>query len=445
MSADINNLGAGSAGSNFIQGPASINAPSQAAGEKQSPLSKSTIQQSEIEALVSMLAAGFPYLPPPQSIASNFNDLSGTGSVSGVTAAGVTAAAITTLGMQTEQTKNDIITTMWKSFQEGVDEMAKRSKEEYEKKWTIDADKGGPKGAAEYFAFLMAVSANQRSDEINNVSGGTALAVQMQGAFNNWMVAPVQPGDSAALNGITGNSPAYPSSAFIAGSLIVGNDMIRQGIGGVSHEMGVQLSISPVADALQAVGPTSGLPADSQAAAAMIAALLGSGSALKTTNDTIAQGAANGQPPQGLDFAVNYAQNIMSIVTHNVQADEALPPERADQNRMVRLMLATMALNMVYRAGYGGMAGTEIRDILNPNNPTALANIDPSIKGIITQLRTAILNNLPEDEAGTLASIADYVDQKNSVESMLSDTNLLTGILTENQTINNQQLGTTSV
>ena len=372
-----------------------------------SPLSASSIQKSELEALVQLMSANFPILIPPISSPSG-----SSGSIS-------SSSSIAAADVVFDQTKSDIINKMWDSYIEQLRQIADRMKEEDIKKETVDATKNGPKSSTEYFTYLMSVSASRRADETGESNG---VSPQFAIAFNQWLVNPVTSGNNMAAWGVG----AYPSAAFVVGAVAANPDAIRTAIGADSSVLGVQLSSSPVADALLAIGPTSGLPGDYQAAAALVAALLYQGALAKATVDTVA--ASGGKPLQDLNFALNYAQQTMAIVTKNIGAEDPTNPHRAGQNNMVRLMLSAMALNMVYRAAYGGMQGNDMVSVLAGNT----ADIPDHVRNIVDQLAGLVNFYMPKDagaRASTLAALMEYVDSKDSVDSMLETSRLYTSFL----------------
>lgn len=393
--------------------------------QKGSSLFISTIQKSELDALVAMLAAGFPLLPLPGITATNIRDLN-TLAVGGVSRSEIE--------MQIEQTKNNIINSMWDSFLKTLHEISERAKKEDILRWTSNADRGGPKSASEYYAFLMSVSSSQKAEELSG--GESALASQFNTTFHTWMVAPIQ---SNTLTTDAVSNKGYPDSSFVAGCVACSSDVVRTAIGSISPALGYQLSVSPIADAVYAVGPTSGLPADYQAAAALVAALLNGGAMYKATSDTINKAASTSQPPQDLDFAINYAQNIKAIVTHKLDDSQSVNPQRAGQNNMIRLTLSVMALNMLYRAAYGGMTSKEFASVLQGNT----GDIPGTIKPLIDHLASLINSYLPSDPSArseSLVSLYAYVDGKNSVDSMLSTTRMLKELLGTDD-INGKRIG----
>lgn len=376
-------------------------------------ISVSSIQKSEMEVAALLMASQFPGLIPPSG-------------VSGVDS----AHAAILISISVDKMKNDIITSMWDNFQKSVDELAERAKKDDIKHWMEKVSQNGPKSATEYQAYILALSATARADEItppDSAASQSALSVQFSNAFNQWIAIPSSD-PSMAVNG----PGKYPDPSFIAGTVASNSDAIRDSIGAVGLATGVQMSVSPVADALAAVGPASGLPADYQAAAALVAALLNGGAVYKATADAIEESARSGKPPQDLEFALNYAQNILAIVSHNVEKETPADPHQSGRNQMIRLMLSVMALNLVYRAAYGGMeGGKEFADLLEEGGTN---DLNPAIKPTIQKLVAQIQSFLPTDpaeRANVIASLSEYIDSKDSVDSMLSTTRMFAASLGE--------------
>jgi hypothetical protein len=327
----------------------------------------------------------------------------GTGGVS-------TAQGVLALDVSVEARKNDIISKMWDSYIENLREIADRIKKEDIRRETVDVGKNGLQSGAEYFSSLMALSANSLTGQFNNT-------------YNQWLVNPIDSGSSTPIIGLTNGG--YPDASFIAGCVACNPDAIRNAVGGAA--LGVQLSTSPIADALFAVGPTSGLPGDYQAAAALVAALLNGGAVYKATADTMVN-PTGAQPQYDLNFAASYAKNVMAIVTKNIGAGDPLDPHRASQSNMIRLMLSAMALNMVYRAAYGGMQGKEFGSLLAGNT----ADLPEQIKGLVEQLVGLVNYYLPTDPKSreeTIAGLMEYVDSKDSVDSMLQTSHMFASFL----------------
>lgn len=388
---------------------AGTNASLPMSGAKSSPLSASSIQESELRALELSIVANIPILIQPTASGNT------TSAVSSAQLAGVSE-------MSAEAKKNDIISKMWDSYLDSIRQIAERSKKEDLTRETVDAAKPGTKSATEYFTYLMALSATARADEI----GANSLTTQFTATYNQWIVSPVDQGANTAVVGTS--SGLYPASSFMAGCVASSPDAIRSAIGASSPLLDVQLSSSPVADALFAIGPTSGLPGDYQAAAALVAALLNGGAVYKATADTVIT-SGGAKPQYDLNFATNYAKNIMAIVTKGIGEEDPTDPQRNSQSNMVRLMLSVMALNMVYRAAYGGMQSKEFDQLLAGNT----GDLPSEIKGVIEQLVglvNAYLPKNPKTRSETIARLMDYVDSKDSVDSMLETSRIFTSSLT---------------
>lgn len=382
----------------------------------------STLKKSELEAIILELLAGSPMLQPPHSNATNLQDLVSnalTGSVDATT-------ALAALGSKWEQTKNDIISTMWDTYLAALHKKDDEKKAEYIKHWTEDINKGGPKSAAEYYAYLMSLPQTQKIDEISDPQNG-ALAAQFT-AVNNWLIKPSETGNAIepASNVTAGQASAgYPDSRFIVGALIVSQDVVREAIGATTQS----ISLNPVADALFALGPSSGLPMDSQSAVALVAALLNGGAVYKANSDTVEQAAKNNQLPQDVNFAINYAKNILAIVTHNVQEDQGTAPDEFSQNRLVRLLLSTMALSVLYRSVFHGLTNEERNDVIGGNT----SSLPQEVRELFEQLTAEINSVLPQDPASReamLGMVYSFVDQNRSVDSLFGTTRILKQLLT---------------
>lgn len=397
----------------------------------------STIQKTDQQLLEELfLAMQFPGLYPPNMI-KDFAEIVSTGgtqSIDGIN----NGAAIAHLQMAYEQTKHDIISSIWESFAKSVQELEQLSKEAYIKKWVLEVAKDGPKSSTEYFAYLLALSASNRAEELSKSgdTGQSALSVQFKTSFDQWFNIP---GNEAVVT----TGAIDPS--FKIGTLASNLDVMDQAIALVGVFGVPQMSVSPLADALTAVGPNSGLPVDTQAAGALIAALLYTGARNKADVETLEDAASKVQPPQDMDFALNFAKNILAIVSHNLEGESTASKDQAGQHQMIRLMLSVMALNLVYRAGYGGMEGTKEFAALLEKGGTD--NIDSAIKPTIDRLIEQIKNFLPSDEPARsqmISSLSEYIDSKDSTESMLSTSRMFAASLNARPDIYGGRLGATS-
>lgn len=416
MSTDVTGFGgtSGSGGSIPIGSTGGVSgSPSQAVNDEQY---LNTLSKSEVEAILLMLAAQFPILMAPKS------EGAASEGVSGVSSANKGFAAIQSTIMETQ---NQIISDMWDSYIKNIREQYDLAKEKAEKddivrQYQQDGNKNRPMSSGEYMTYLLSVSINQRFDEINSSSTDNALSVQFNAAFKDWIVDPAAKTDPSVAAG------NYPKAEFVVGAIASNPDSVRQAIGAGTAE-NPQLSVSPVADALVALGPVSALPADYQAAAALVAALLNGGAVGKATQETIEGAVKGGQPPRDVEFAMNYAKNILSIVTHDVGKGDAMSEDR---NRLIKLMLTSMALNMLYRSAFHGMNAQEFIGLLNGDE--IKGEIPQEIKDMFSQLVSQINGYLPKGGAERevlLAQLGNYVDSKDSIDSMLDTTKLFVAMM----------------
>ncbi len=359
----------------------------------------SSIGISEQELIALLLMPGYAILPQPTT-------------TSGETDAKTTVASV-------ENTKAQIVNWMWQTFSDGLEQIAKTAKQDAAKHEIEESQRKSEDIKRSYLKQEILKSASN-PDSVNSTK--SKLQVIFDHTFLQWL----NPANGVA---VLPNMTTYPSTGFIAGATAVSLDVVRNAVGAVSNETGSQLSVSPIADALQAVGPSSGLPGDYQAATALVAAILYNGSVLRATFDTLQEANASNKPPEDLQFAMNYAKNIIAIVTFNIEQNQpSNNPLEAKQNRLMRLMLSMMAINMVYRLAYGGMTGKEFVALLNGET----ANLTADVKATLTQLSDLVNSFLPQDPAGRSASIAElaaYIDNKNPVQEMLKTTSLLAAIL----------------
>lgn len=417
MSGQTDISGFGTQGSQITTGTTDIGATPQT-GTAGPNTNVSTLSPSELKKLEEALfLAAFPFLQPPNNSIITYQDPGKSDGAGPVT----NATVITSFSMQIDQMSHDIIMDMWEKFAKTLDEIAKRRVEEDKKKWGEDADKAGPKSAGEYNAYLLSLTTTQRAAE-TGPTGDSGLNLQFKSSYDQWIANPVT---SGAINPTGG----FPDASFLRGAVASSPDVVSQTIGTVDTATGVQLSVSPVADALFALGPVSALPADTQLAAAMIAALLYNGAANKANNDALADASRQSQPVATLDFAINYAKNILAIVTHEAKGGEG----SNGQNRLIKLMLATMALTLLHRGVFKGAAAEDIESLIRSNGADIeKSDIPADIKELFKNLAVTVNELLNEDPAtreAMIAQMAQYADTKDPAESMVKSTKLLSAML----------------
>ncbi|MBA3816682.1 MAG: hypothetical protein H0X29_09245 [Parachlamydiaceae bacterium] len=318
---------------------------------------------------------------------------------------------------QVEQTKKTIISSIWGNYSKNLSEFSERMQGSDIQTWIKEVIENGTESPTEYYAFILAQSSMQ------NIDGKNALIERFSQAFNQWII---EPNKQVHLSGKVTDID-YPSSSFIAGCMVCGVDIVRDAIKNTSNVFQHQLRDNPIADVLFAAAPSMMLSPDYQSAAALIVALLNNGAVYKATEDALKKGKEEGSPPRDLDFAIKYARQIIAIVTHK-GASNSEHKEIQERDRLVRLMLTVMALNMLYRSAYGGMTGEEFGAILKGETN----DIHERIKSLIEQLSFLIKANLPAAEKvreETVLKLMDYVDSKDSIDSMLQSTRILATLL----------------
>ena len=380
---------------------------------------------------VAMLMAGVPMLPPPSDVSNSPNSNSLAAQEAAQNSPNSTQADITKLQNRIMRMENDVINASWDAFMKSLRDTEERTKKEALQR-EIEATNiaGVPKYSVEEAAFLAGLSLGKREEKVA-ADDNTGLIGIVQSTYNTWIAVPINNPEKVEGSGnleAGDGTKRYPDPSFIAAALVSSLSVVALTIGSVNNPIGFQMSVSPVADALSSIGPVSGLPGDYQSAIALIASLLNNGAVYKATTETVLQSAAKGRPPRDLDFALNYTKNIIAIVTHRVGGADPTNKMRAAQNQLIRLMLSTMALNLLYRAAYGGATGEEFEAVLNGE-----ANDLPEMIRPQAQMLAALINSYlptdPKERAAMVACLMDYVDSKDSVDSMLETTRLFKGFL----------------
>jgi hypothetical protein len=369
-------------------------------------IEESTLSPSEIEMLVSLIAINSPQLSQP--VAGN-----------SMTVGSIDDKTVVKLQLKAAEIKHDIITSMWDAFLVNLHEIADRAKKDDEAKALLErVERGIPVSGGEYYSYLLTLAASSRADELDGVDDGQDTLTQ---TFQRWLVDPTDQSGGAMINPFAVNPLGYPSLDFVASVMMLSPDIFK------GPSTGSDISLSPVADAIAACGPTSGLPTDTQAAAALIAALLNGGAVSYANAQVVNKAEESQEVPKDLDFAINYAKSIAQIVSQMIPRMEDADTAAGQTDRMIAITLIAMAINMVYRGLYGGMTGQEFTELRN--HPE---KIPKEIKATLDQLMKLLDQVLPKDpveRAETLAAIEEYIDNKPSVEDMLSTTKLYSSYL----------------
>lgn len=324
--------------------------------------------------------------------------------------------------MQNEKTQDSIINSMWQTYNRNLIEFSSRMRGDDITQWLQGVKLNDAKSPTEYYAIMLALSSTKDSQDTPH---SNPLLASFAQSFDAWII---KPNTSLKREGTPAIAQAYPSSSFLAGCVICGADMLHD----ITRDTGIEFSLkshdSPIADIIFALGPLSNLSMDQQAAAALIAALLSNGAAYQATDDTLNKSKDKKSLPNDLDFAINYAKNIIAIVTYKPAREEHLNPTETDQRRIVRLMLSVMALKLLYRAAYGSITGEEFAGLLKGETQDIIDKIKPLIGKLIELIKA----NFPTNEktrANIILKLMDYMDAHDSIDSVLQSTRILSHLL----------------
>jgi hypothetical protein len=335
-----------------------------------------SVAQSEMAAIIALLAAWHPILIPPNDTASHKKVV------------GLDVAAST---LNIAKQENDVITSSWETYLtmlKQLDEQHKASRELHDKEdVTIKSDISGK---------LEAV--------VNGVK--------------QWVVDPSQ---TIPVDGVS----AGLSSAFLA-SLAASNVDI---IAGSTAQAALQdlTSNNPILDNLTTPG-TPSVNRDAIFAAEVVASLYYSTFIQQTTLQTVQQAAPVVKPGNDSQFAINFANNVLAISTLKVQGDDPADNKSdQDRNKLIRVQLYTMALNLIYRTQFDGMTGKELLGLIQSNNLQVPEGINPKSPEWIATLNliNALKTILPGVSPSVLQEMMDYVDEKHSAESMRESFHML--------------------
>lgn len=303
------------------------------------------------------LSAQAPILIPPQAVITTQE--SGINSVGGVSAG--------TVAILTEQNKHQIIMNMLDGWIKNVREIAAESEKDYQKR-TVEA---------------------------------------MDHAFRTYR-------DHGGSN----KDPYF--SLFAVGMIIVGTGITQAILPTNVDPKVTQIGINPVLDMYtQVITPNM----EQMVALGMIGTIFGAGVQYFTAAEVAAKesnNAANKEGQKDTAFAVGYAKNmidlvnsgnfngyLMAIVTQNIEkGGVTISPDSAfERIAMVKMILLSSALAMIYQAEAGKMTGTEFAGMLNGTIHFAEGNVRAQLVALIKEnlglvkdakVREAILNSLLE-------------------------------------------------
>lgn len=311
------------------------------------------------------LSAQVPILVPPSQV------LSTQDSNSVAAAGGVSAGSIAFL---TEQKKHEIIMNMLDGWIENIREITKQSEKEYQKK-TIEA---------------------------------------MDQAFRTYRDF-----------GSPEKDPNFP--LFSVGLIIVGTGITQAMLPNKVDPSISQIGINPVLNMYnQAIVPN----VNQMVALGMIGAIYGAAIQYFTVAEIAAKGTETKDKKKDTLFAEGYAKNmidlvksssfnsyLMAIVTQNVPKGETVSPESAfERIAMVKMILLSSALAILYQAEAGKMKGQEFAGMLNGTIQFAPGNIRAQLVSLIKANLDIVKD--PKVKEAIITSLMEYFDTDPSIDNL---------------------------
>lgn len=157
----------------------------------------------------------------------------------------------------------------------------------------------------------------------------------------------------------------------------------------------------------------------------------------------LASGAADGKATKkDLAFAKGYAENMLAlvgtphfnsyltaIVAQSVPKDTTTSPQRSiELVAMLKVILLSSALAMVYKAEAGKMTGTEFAGMLSGNIKFEAGDVRASL---ITQIKTNLKLLSPKDQEKFLLTLLEYFDGDPSIDTLADPSKVFSGIYGE--------------
>ena len=321
-----------------------------------------------------ILSAQFPVLIPPQLVnQTNAANAVGANAISGAVAASV--------AVQVGKTQHEIITAMLDSWLASIQRIAEE---------------------------------NKRADE-KRVIDKMAVAHRV-----NKQVEAVQPND---------NFPIFAVGLIIVGTGIQATMIPDQVIGNVQF--------NPVVNMYNKVAMP--VIADINVQLGIVGAIFAAGIQYFTIAQ-MASGSAEGKAAKkDIAFAKGYAENMLglvasssfnqyltAIVAQSVPKDKALSPQRSiELVAMLKIILLSSALAMVYKAEAGKMTGTEFAGMLSGNIKFEQGDVRASL---ITQIKTNLKLLSPKDQERFLITLLEYFDGDPSIDTLADPSKVFAGI-----------------
>lgn len=223
---------------------------------------------------------------------------------------------------------------------------------------------------------------------------------------------------------------------FALGFIVIGTGIL-QGI--TPDTLGVgAVQNNPIVNMSNHVIPPSSIIGDTTAQLALLGSLFVTGVQYFTVAQLIAQEGGK-EAPKDAAFAKGYAENIlglvgtasfnsflMAIVTQSVPKDKTIAPQRAGELvAMVKIILLSSALAMLYQAEAGKMTGTEFAAMLSGNIKFEVGDL----KGqLVTQLKANLKLLSPKDQEKIITGLLEFFDGNPSMETLAEPSKVFAGL-----------------
>lgn len=313
------------------------------------------------------LSPQIPMLIPPQSVISTAQEINNVGGMGNVNVSSIAVLA--------EQSKHDIIMNMLDGWIKNIREIGEQSEKDYQKK-TIEA---------------------------------------MDLAFRTYRD-----------HGNPQKDVNFP--LFSVGLIIVGTGITQAMLPNKIDPGVTQIGVNPVLNMYtHAIVPNM----NEMVALGMIGAIYGAGIQYFTVAEIAAKGATGDkEKPKDNVFAQGYAKNmislvnsssfnsyLMAIVTQNIPKGQTVSPESAfERIAMVKMILLSSALAILYQAEAGKMSGEEFAGMLNGTIKFEAGNIRANLVSLIRANLDIVKD--PKVRSAILNSLLEFFDTDPSIETL---------------------------
>lgn len=266
---------------------------------------------------------------------------------------------------------------------------------------------------------------------LDSLKQSLALTASLENGLKNY-VTRVHEGNASAIQALTHFTPLFVAGVGAPG--VAGGALVA----GIT---GTREVVSPGVFEKMWQSAATIIPVDPRVELGWIAALIGAGLITQTMSDGISsfKSATNPNQMDKADAQI-FAKNVIGIVQNpeinlfvqamliqNTENGQSISEERKTQlTKMVKIVLLTMALALMYRTETGGLTGQELEAMLNGSMVFEKGNI----KGTLAGLLNNYLTGLDSKERQLIKSaVFDYLESKPSLDHLLQPSRVLRGVL----------------